>query len=313
MFKKVLNKFFSFTALGSAALLAACGNGDVQENIYPAVYEPAPYEDTSPIRIAQLVEDASPEVLAVFEYFRTGLEEHIGREVILIEGATHVVGIEAMRAGNLDLMWGSPFVYLLATRDMEAHRLAVTSSAININKTLFITANDNIQTMEDIQGHSLAFVSTSSASGYLYPMYYLMNFTNSTHDELLAGDFFSAVAFSGNQQASVMGVYHGDYDVAAVGNIQFNNLLNAGIINEEDIRIIGNTEIIPFPGYIAAGHLPAELRESIREFILNFDNTDYFVERFVDPDVRFVIPNEAEIVHLRSMVEALNIDLEEQG
>jgi len=296
----MFKKYLGILGLGATILLVACG--DDYEEAY-----------NSPIRIAQLVEDASPEVLAVFEYFRTGLEEHIGRPVELIEGATHTVGIEAMRAGNLELMWGSPFVYLLATRDMEVERLAVTSSAININKTLFITANDDIRTMEDIRGHSFAFISPGSASGYLYPMYHLMNITYESHDSLMAGDFFSAVAFSGNQQASIMGVLHGDYDVAAVGNIQFNNLINSGMVNEGDIRILGYTEIIPMPGYIAAGHLSRELRDDIREFILSFDNEEYFAERFLDPNVRFVVPDQAEIDHLRSMVEALNIDLEDQG
>ena len=303
----MFKKYGSFLVIGIVAFLVACSSEE-------AAYELSQNQiDNTPIRIAQLVEDASPEVLSVFEDFRIGLEEHIGRPVQLIEGATHVVGIEAMRAGNLDLMWGSPFVYLLATRDMEVERLAVTSSAININKTLFITSNDNINVLEDIQSHSFAFVSPGSASGYLYPMYHLMNFTGESHDSLMAGDFFSAVTFSGSQQASVMGVIHGDYDVAAVGNIQFNNLLNSGIISEDDIRILAYTEIIPFPGYIAAGHLSQELRNEIRDFILAFDNIDYFVERFVDPDVRFVVPSVAEIDYLRSMVEALNIDLADQG
>lgn len=298
MFKKIS----LVISLASISLLASCGES---ENINAG--------DNDPLRIAQLVEDAGSEVLEVFEYFRTELQEHLGREVILITDSTHIVGIEAMRAGNLDLMWGSPFVYLLATRDMDVERLAVTSSAVNINKTLFITTRGDIESLENIEGRTLAFVSPGSASGYLYPMYHLMNFTGRSHDELLAGDFFEGVSFSGSQQASIMGVYHGDFDIAAVGNIQFNNLVRAGIINEEDFVILGYTEIIPFPGYIAAGHLSPELREEITNFILNFENREYFYTRFLDEDVRFVAPNIEEINHLRSMVEALNIDLEEQG
>ena len=299
MFKKFISGLgLTFISL----LLTSCSESNAAVSSY-----------SGQIRIAQLVEDQSGEVLEAFEYFRRGLEEHLGMEVVLIEGATHVVGIEAMRSGNLDLMWGSPFVYLLATRDMEVERLAVTSSAININKTLFITSNNEIQTMDDIEGSSLAFVSPGSASGYLYPMYHLINLTNKSHDELLVGDFFTATHFSGSQQASIMGVYHGDFDVSAVGNIQFNNLVRSGIVNEEDFTILGYTEIIPFPGYIAAGHLSTELREEIRNFMLNFENENYFMTRFLDENVRFVLPDIDEINHLRSMVYTLNIDLEEQG
>ena len=269
--------------------------------------------ETQTLRLALLIEDASPELDTVFEDFRLSLEEHIGMPVQVIEGATHLVGIEAMRAGNLDVMWGSPFVYLLAQRDIEVERLAVTSSPTAVNNTLFITANDNIQIMEDLPGHSFAFTSLASASGFVYPMYHLMNLFNMERDDILAGDFFSAVTMSGGGTASIMGVVHGDFDAAAVGNLNFQSLLASGMISEEDTRIIGQTEIIPFPGYIASKRLPAELRASIREFIIAYDNVDYFIERFENPDVRFVEPDPHQIEHLRSMVAALDIDLEEQG
>ena len=270
-------------------------------------------DDTQSLRIALLIEDASPELDTVFEDFRLGLEEHIGMPVQVIEGATHLVGIEAMRAGNLDVMWGSPFVYLLAQRDVEVERLAVTSSPTAVNNTLFITANDNIQSMEDLPGHSFAFTSLASASGFVYPMYHLMNMFDKERDEILAGDFFSAVTISGGGTPSIMGVVHGDFDAAAVGNLGFQSLLASGMINEGDARVLGQTEIIPFPGYIAAKRLPAELRASIKEFIIAYDNVEYFIERFENPDVRFVEPDPAQIEHLRSMVTALDIDLEEQG
>jgi len=262
------------------------------------------------LRIATLVDD-SPEAGIVHESFRSALEAHIGIPVVHYEGATHLVGIEAMRAGRLDLMWGSPFVYLLARQTMDVERLAVTDSPTAVNKAVFITANDNIQGMEDLEGRSFAFISAASTSGFLYPMYHLMNLFNMDRDEVLTG-FFGTVTYSGSQPASIMGVIHGDYDAAAVGNLNIQNMLAAGLISPDDFRIIGDTEIIPFPGYIAAGHLPDELRGKIREFLIAFADEAYFAERFNDPAVRFVMPVAAQIEHLGSMAAALEIDLENQ-
>lgn len=267
---------------------------------------PAPDE----VRIAFLIDDDNPDSSLVFETFREALEAYLDLPVITIEGATHLVGIEAMRTGNLEMMWGSPFVYLLAKGALDVERLVTTDSPNVINQTVFITANDDIHTLEDLAGHTFAFASAGSSSGFLYPMYHLINFTGYSQEELLTGSFFSAASFSGGQTPSMMGVLYGDFDAAAVGYIQFNNALNSGVIPPDTVRIIGHTERIPFPGYIASSTLPRELLDRIQAFLIAYDDTFYFQTRFNDPEVRFESPDETQINHLMSMVEVLGIDLE---
>jgi phosphonate transport system substrate-binding protein len=269
-------------------------------------------EDVSEIRIALLIDDGNPQSVAVFEDFRAGLEAHIGLPVRIIEDATHLVGIEAMRAGNLDIMWGSPFVYLLAREVMNVERLVVTDNPASINKTVFITSHDDINTLEDMEGRNFAFISASSTSGFFYPLYHLMNTFGLTRMEVEAGGFFGTVAFSGSQTASIMGVVHGDFDAAAVGNLNLGNMINSGVIAADSVRIVGDTAVIPFPGYIASKSLPADIIEKVRAFLLAYDNEEYFGTRFGTPDTRFVMPNEAQIQHLISMAEVLEIDLSEQ-
>jgi len=300
MFKKIVG-LAVLSVIALSVLIACAGNDESTVEI-------------DRLRVALLIEDAVPEMRVLFEDFRAGLEEHISMPVEVIEGATHLVGIEAMRAGNLEMMWGSPFVYLLAGRDMNVYRLAVTDSPTAVNKTVFITASDDINSMEDLRGRSFAFINRASTSGFIYPMYDLMNYFGMTEDEIMVGGLFSAVDFAGNQNAAIMGVIHGHYDAAAIGNLNLQNVIRSGLINEGDVRVFESSEIIPFPGYIASGRLSPELRERIKEFLLAYENEEYFAMRFNnDPTVRFVEPDARQIDHLRSMVEALGLDLEEQG
>jgi len=287
----------------AAFSLAACNNGP------NAAAGPSGLTE---LTIAFLVDEGNPDSGMVFEDFRLGLEEFIGVPVTAIEGATHIVGIEAMRAGNLDIMWGSPFVYLLASGVMEVERLAVTENPASINKTIFITNNDEIQGFEDLRGRSFAFITAGSASGFLYPMFHLMNEFGLDRDEILAGSLFSSVTFSGGQDASIMGTVFGDFDAAAVGNLGLQSMLASGVIDEGSVRVIGSSEIIPFPGYIAGMHLPEDIRGKVREFLIAYENEEYFAVRFRDGNTRYVLPNEQNILHLKEMVEALEIDLENQ-
>ena len=297
--KMMLSMVLALCALAAYVLaLAACGDATQRE-----------WSEQDGLRIALLVDDGNPQSIAVFEDFRARLSAYIGMPVQIIEGVTHRVGIEAMRAGNLDVMWGSPFVYLLAREAVDVERLVVTDNPASVNKTVFITAREGVYSLEDLRGLDFAFISASSTSGFFYPVYHLMNEFDLSRDQVLAGGFFNSVATSGSQNNSIMGVVRGDYDAAAVGNLNLQNIIASGLIREDEVRIIGSTEVIPFPGYIAAGHLPAQLIAQIRAFMLAYDNEEYFGVRFGTPDTRFVLPDDASLQHLISMSEVLEIDL----
>ena len=288
------------------AALAACGNNTAAIN-----------EDGIPetLYVSVIVGDNNREAQDIsFEEFRLALEDYIGIPVEMKYGITHLVAIEAMRAGNLHLMWGSPFVYLLAQQTMEVERLVTTTSDTAINKALFVTAHDDIQTMEDMEGRSFAFVTTSSTAGFMYPMYYLINRYDLSRDEILTpGVLFSDVIFSGGNNPSLSGIANGDFDAGAIGQIQLDNAIRAGIINEGDLRVLGDTPNIPWPGYIATTNLSPALRRQIQSFLLSWDSDDYSAARFNDPAVRYVAADDSVIPFMRSMIEVLEIDLEAQN
>jgi len=269
----------------------------------------------STLYVAIVADDGNAELDMQFSEFSAAMSAAIGIPVVMVPGVTHLPAIEGMRAGNLHLIWGSPFVYLLAQQTMDVERLVVTSSPNATNRALFITSNEDIQSIDDMADHTFGFVNAASASGFLYPMYFLINYFGYTRDEILTpGVLFSEAIFAGSNNAAISGAAHGDFDAAAVGHIQFFNAIRAGLIDEDAVRIVGYTPNIPFPGYIANKELPEDLRRDIQDFLLGWGNEEYSRIRFNgDPDVRYVRPDESEIDHLRSMVAILDIDLEQQG
>jgi len=288
-------------AVMSVVVLTGCGQVTAGEG------------EISAIRIGITVDDANPMSGAVNTAFLEALEEFIGIPVIGMEDVTYLVGIEAMRAGNLDIMLASAFNYVSAKQVVDVEILTMVPMDSSSN-TIFITRadRDDINSVEDLEGQTFAFVNAASTSGYIFPKYHLVRELGAdpqlvTH----SGHFFSAVTFSGGHDTSLMGVNFGDFDGAAVVSSIIDSMAGAGIINPDDIKIIGETAPFPTPAYLIRSELPNELIEQIREFFLAFDDADYFYTVWGEYGAavgRYLPPDADGFAYVESMVAALGLE-----
>ncbi len=157
----------------------------------------------------------------VNEDLRQTLEEKLGCTVNIFDSTEYAVGITALAEGNLDVLLVSPMSYYQASLQAEIEPLVTYSSAPGsaVYKSVFITRADNeeINTMEDLEGKTFAFVDQASSSGYLYPKYTLVESLDLDVDSLEnAGYFFNSVIFSGSHVNSIIAVLNGSVDAAAV-------------------------------------------------------------------------------------------------
>jgi phosphonate transport system substrate-binding protein len=163
--------------------------------------------------------------------------------------------------------------------------------------------------MEDLEGHSFAFVNPVSGTGYFLPAFYLVNrFNLSAENILQPGYFFSATTFSNSHDTSIHGTILGDYDAAAVIATVFNSAMESGLINPDDIRIIGETPPGPDSSYIMRAELPEDLKNRIRSFFLALDNTEYFRDAWNFENLRFGPGNYEALEELRYMQEILAVE-----
>lgn len=90
--------------------------------------------------------------------------------------------------------------------------------------SVFITNSENndINSIQDIKGKTMAFVDPDSTSGNLVPTSEIMNaFPNDNlNNDILHtnGEFFEAVSYSGKHQAGLQAVIKGDVDVAPISD-----------------------------------------------------------------------------------------------
>lgn len=266
------------------------------------------------LTIVQIQDETNPDSGQKNEQFRSDMSEALGIEVEELEGADYSVGIEALKAGKLDVLLVSPMSYYQAKKIAGAEPLVTTTSMGQEEyKTLFVVGKDDTttQSLADLKGKSFAFVDPASSSGYMYPKAKLVKELSLDPNQLEnPGYFFDTVAYSGKHDSSLMGVAKGDYDAAAVAGQVITSLVDAGMIQEDDIRVIGETETIPNALFVVRSDLPAETKAALKDFYLTYENEEYFETFYGSKEVRFTEAKDEDYEVVQEMVEILNLEEE---
>ena len=294
--------------LVTAGLFTLTGCGDS----VPA--EGAREDGVTTLRIAQVTNSDDPEAGRASAEFTQAMAEALNIEIIEVEGVGHLIGIEAMRGGSLDVMVASPFTYLSAVEAGVNLEFLVTTfnpDASHNNTTIIVGAgNDHIQTLADLEGKTFSFVDTASLSGFLNPMYLFVSTFDLDHTRMMMfepGYFFRNAIVSGTHDGSLMAAVNGDVTAAAVGSMLIDNALESGIVSESDFRIIHALDPDPLAGYIVRSDLPQTFIDDLREFLLNFDDEEFFINIHRSQNARFIPTNHADFAHLRGLMERLEI------
>jgi phosphonate transport system substrate-binding protein len=296
--------------IGVTLLLAACDR--------PPPSSPPPLKQQNSnwpakITIVQMPNENNPNAGEKHEGFRAGLEKALGIKVEELEGTEYTVGIEAMKAKNLDVLLVTPMSYYQAKRIANAEPFVTTAVTTGADpyKTVFIVKKDrsDINTLEDLRGTAFAFVDPASSSGYMYPKAHLVTQLGLNADQLEQPNyFFKTVVYSGKHDSSLIGVSMGDYEAAAVGYGTIRQMDEAGVIDREDIKIIGETEIIPNPCYVIRSDLPQSLKDAILDYYLAYDDPEYFEMFYRDPNIRYTRAYDSDYAVVEEMVRVLKIE-----
>ncbi len=283
MMKNVMKKVMLPLLL--VILLAACntaeGETSVENNEWP-----------ESMTLVQMPDENNPtEAASMHGALKEHLTEELGIEVEEHDGASYAVGIEAMAAGNLDVMLGSPMSYYQAKEKAGAELLVTPTLPEGSNYyTSFITQADNeeISSIEDLEGTNFAFVNAASSSGYLYPKATLVQELDLDPDKMeQSGYFFENVTFSEGHPNSLMGVSMGDFEAAAVAHSVIEMTAESGNFNPDDIKVIGRTKDIPDASYMVRGDLPEDFKQALQAAFVSFEDESYFESLHGDAKARF--------------------------
>ncbi|MBX5482056.1 MAG: phosphate/phosphite/phosphonate ABC transporter substrate-binding protein [Myxococcaceae bacterium] len=188
---------------------------------------------------------------------------HVPVEVVRANSYAHVGTL--MKEGQVDLGSFSPLSYVRA-KENDPGLIPLVNFISDGSATsagyIVVKESSPFQTLEDLKGHSFAFVDPDSTTGYLYAVA-LMRSRNI--DEKT---WFSRTEFTGNHEASLQAVYDGRVDAAAIYQGALPALYRNKGIDPLSFRIIAKTRRTPKDLFCVRSGLPKEVVTQIRRAFL---------------------------------------------
>lgn len=263
------------------------------------------------LTVVTMPDENNPEAGGKNKVFQEAMSDYIGIPVEQMEGGDYAVGIEAMKNEQLDVLLVSPMSYFQAKQRAYIEPLVTTSSnGAEAYKTVFVTKKDNteINELKDLKGVNFAFVDPASSSGYMFPKYTLVKELSLDPEKMEEPNyFFKTVAYSGKHDSSLMGVVKGDYEAAAVAGQVIAMMDEAGLVDQDELKVIAETDEIPNPAFVIRQDLPEDLKKKIKEFYLQYDDEAFFEAFYKDQTVRYVEAKESDYDTVKDMMEVLGV------
>lgn len=207
------------------------------------------------------------------------VEEALGVPAELYPAADYAGVMQGLLAGQLHMAGlgasGYAGIYL---QDPEAVEVVLTRAQIDGSlgyyAVMYVRADSDIHSLEDMRGRSLAYADPNSASGYLIPRAELRQ------AGIIDEEFFSRTGFGGGHEQATIAVLNGQFDAGVTwtslqgtfeegytrGNLR--RMVDNGLLDMSDIRIIWESNLIPNGPTVFRKDLPPEARELMLEFLL---------------------------------------------
>ncbi|HSP58125.1 MAG TPA: phosphonate ABC transporter substrate-binding protein [Halomonas sp.] len=201
-------------------------------------------------------------------------EEKLGVKMEIQQANDYAAVVQALTAGHIDLarLGGSSYAGGWIDSDGEIEPLVVPAELdgeLGYHSVLIVRSDSDYQSLDDLEGKSLAWADPNSTSGYLVPMVSLRE------DGIEPDEFFGNTVFSGGHEQSVIGVLKGTLDSAFTWTSKGDNtgqlrmMMDRGMLDREDIRVIWESPLIPNPLYAVPSELPEDMKQDITDFFLS--------------------------------------------
>jgi len=239
-------------------------------------------DEYSSITFGAAVGENAQDAASRWAPFGEYLAECMGIDDVVVRVANDYSAlIESMAQGDLHLLWVSPVGYSILhdITDGDVDPVAVEFTRdgnMGYYWTVVVRADSDYQSIEDLEGATIGMASPTSTTGYVLPMQYFRD--KGYVDESDNPTFFSGIVHTGSHDNGIMSVVQGNIDASTSwyyspeeGN--HSRMVGNGLIEEDDIRFIYESAIVPNSPFVAPKSLPEDMRFQMSACFVNMHFT----------------------------------------
>lgn len=220
------------------------------------------------LKVSAIPDEAPTELQRKFKPLGAYLEKELGMPVEFVPVSDYAAVVEGIAADRVDLAWLGGFTFV-QTRLKTGNAIPLVQREQDEKFTSkFITADAEVNSLQDLKGKTFAFGSVSSTSGSLMPRFFMQK------DGIVPEQFFSRVAFSGAHDATVAWVQAGKVDAGVLNASVWDKLVAAGKVDTAKVKVIATTPTYYDYNWTVRGTLDPELTAKIKAAFLALDPTN---------------------------------------
>jgi phosphonate transport system substrate-binding protein len=255
------NSIIKLVFFGLIVLLSSfgCATG-------PKTTEAPPIDSRPLLRLGAIPSERAEKIQDQYEGFIAYLERQTGFRVELVVAQDYQGIIEKMGKKELDIAFLGPFSYVIAHETVGARAFASPEYKLtgsNYTSNIITHTGTGITSLVQLKGHSFSFTDPESTSGYLIPKAALLK------QKIDPERDFSQILFLGHHDASVLAIKKRTVDAAAVSSNVLRSLLAKGIVDEDEIKILFTSDLIPQSVWAYREGLSADLMAQVKQAFFN--------------------------------------------
>ncbi|MBD3646737.1 MAG: phosphate/phosphite/phosphonate ABC transporter substrate-binding protein [Pseudomonadales bacterium] len=204
----------------------------------------------------------------VWSEFLEHMSDVTGMRVVFFPVQSNAAQIEAMRSGRLHVAGfntGSTPLAVNCAGFVPFTMMAAGDGSYGYEMELITWPGSGIEEVKDLKGHTIAFSSPTSNSGFKAPTAIL-----EAEFGLVAERDYD-FTFSGKHDNTLLGVVNKDYDAGAMANSVRARMLARGVIDEGSVHVLYRSQTFPTTAFGHVYNLAPDIAEKVREAFASFE------------------------------------------
>ncbi|MFZ2958240.1 MAG: phosphate/phosphite/phosphonate ABC transporter substrate-binding protein [Candidatus Ozemobacteraceae bacterium] len=224
------------------------------------------------------------------------------KDVCIVTGKDYAGVVNALARGTIDFAWLGPMAYVIGNEQLPLVPLAQAKRRSGATyRGVFITRKDSkILGIEDIKDKVIGFVDPESASGYLYPLYFLNASKINPHK------YCRKVEFLKKHDDVLIAVFSRKIDVGVCLEDTFLAVKDKKILDQ--FLVLGKTYEVPSDVVACREDCHPTLRDKFQKALLKTRSLKQTVNPAtgLPPILEFVPVDETSLESARGILNAIN-------